>query len=182
VRIGLAATGPVPEEPVVSFGLAGALVAGLEPGMLVTARRVVDEEGRTLWEGDPVLVPAARPVVLCAAVRVVDAPRDRGALAARSGADVVDMESGRLASAGRLVGAVKAISDTPDRPLGRLASAATPDGDVDWRAVGSAFVRERRAALRAAIAARRALASLERAAASLAETRDTGSSQSTPRS
>lgn len=172
----------MPEEPVVSFGLAGALVAGLEPGTLVTARRIVDEEGRTLWEGDPLLVPAARPVVLCAAVRVVDAPSDRGALAARSGAEVVDMESGRLASAGRLMGAVKAISDTPDRPLGRLASAATPDGGVDWRVAASALVHERRTAVRAAVAARRALGSLERAAASLARAPDTGASPSARRS
>ena len=165
VRLGLGATAPLPAEPLVAFGLAGALVAGLEPGTLVAAYRIVDEHGRTLWEGDALEVAGARPVVLCGARRVVDAAPDRRALAVRSGGEAVDIESGRLAASGRLVGAVKAISDTPERPLGRLAAAATPAGDVDWRAVAAAVATEPRTAFRTAIGARRALASLERAAA-----------------
>ena len=182
VRVGLAATLPLPAEPFVAFGLAGALVPGLEPGTLVTARRIVDADGRTLWEGEPVAVPAARAFVLCSAGRVVDRPADRQALAARSGAEVADMESGRLAASARLVGVVKAISDSPARPLGRLAGAATPDGEVDWRVVARAVAAEPRVALGAAVAARRGLASLERAAASLAALRETRPPRSTPRS
>jgi len=44
-RVGLQAGLPLPEGRLVSFGLAGALVSGLEPGTLVTARRVVDADG-----------------------------------------------------------------------------------------------------------------------------------------
>jgi adenosylhomocysteine nucleosidase len=180
VRVGLAATLSPPEEPFVSFGLAGALAAGLEPGTLLTARRIVDEDGRTLWEGEPLAVPAARPVVLCGAGRVVDEPGDREALAMRSGAAAVDMESGRLAASGRLVGAVKAVSDTPARPLGRLAAAAKPDGGVDWGVVAGALAREPQVALRAAAAARRGLVSLERGAAWLVASGDVRSSTPAP--
>ena len=137
--------------------------------MLVSARRIVDEAGRTLWEGEPLAVPGARAVVLCGARDVVDEPAEREALAARSGADAVDMESARLAASGRLLGAVKAVSDTSTRRLGRLAAAATPDGGLDWRVVATAFATEPRAALRAALAVRRGLSSLERAAAWFAE-------------
>jgi len=134
----------------------------------VTASEIVDEEGRHLWAGKPLVVPGSRVAVVCAAARVVDDPGERRALAGRTGAAAVDMESGALAATGRLAGAVKAISDTPARPVGRLARAATPAGDVDWAAVAAAFATQPLASLRAARAARRALASLERAAVALA--------------
>ena len=40
-RVGLQAGLPLPEGRLVSFGLAGALVSGLAPGTLVTARRAL---------------------------------------------------------------------------------------------------------------------------------------------
>ncbi len=49
--VGLGAGLPLPEGRLVSFGVAGALVPGLKPGTLVTASRVVDGDGRVLWEG-----------------------------------------------------------------------------------------------------------------------------------
>jgi nucleoside phosphorylase len=135
---------------------------------LVAARRIVDEEGTVLWEGEPLAVPGAEPVVLCAARRVIDDPAERARLAARTGAVAVDMESGALAATGRLVGVLRAISDGPEHPVGRLASASHPDGSVAWATVVRAFATEPITAARAAAASRRALAALERAAGPLA--------------
>lgn len=169
VRVGLGASGPVPPGRLVSFGLAGALVPEISEGTVVTATRVVGEDGSVLWEGDAVPVPGATAAVLCGADRVVDAPEERAELARRTGAVAVDMESAALAASGRLAGAIRAISDSPGRPVGRLAHASKPDGSVAWGAVAKALVTEPRRALRASRTARRALASLERAAASVAE-------------
>jgi hypothetical protein len=103
-------------------------------------------------------------VVVCTVPEIADAAAAREQVARSSGADAVDLESGALAGTGRLVGVVRAISDSSDRPLGRLASAAKPDGSTDWRSVAIAFVRHPVSSLRTALAARRALAPLKRAA------------------
>jgi nucleoside phosphorylase len=152
----------------VSFGVAGALVPGLDPGDLVTATRVVAADGRTLWEGEPLPVRRATAVVVCAVPAVVDDPRERAALAARTGAAVADMESGPLAASGRLAGVVRAVSDTAALPVGRLGRAATPEGEIRWGVLAGAFAREPVRAVRSAVRGRRALAALERAAAELA--------------
>jgi len=167
-RVGLQAGLPLPEGRLVSFGLAGALVSGLEPGTLVSARRIVDADGTVLWEQEPLRVPGALSAVVCDAGLVVDDPSARRELARETGAVAVDTESAALAATGRLAGVVRAISDTPERPVGRLARAALPDGRTDWRAVARAFFAEPRATIRTAIAARRALASLRAAATALA--------------
>jgi hypothetical protein len=167
-RVGLAATLPPPDGPLASFGLAGALVPELAPGSLVTATQIVGEDGAVLWAGEPLAVPGAHPGVLCGASRVVDRPADRTALAAKTGAVAVDMESAVLARTGRLAGAVRAISDDGSQPLGRLARAATPDGRVAWREVAKAFLTQPAQSIRSARAARRGIAALERAAAALA--------------
>jgi len=140
----------------------------LPPGTIVSARRVVDEAGETLWEGPPRAIADARAVVLCAAGRIVDAEGERRALAERSGAEVVDLESGRLAATDRLAGIVRVVSDTPATPLGPLARAVTSAGETDVLAAARAFVVAPRTSLRAARAGRRALVALERAAADLA--------------
>jgi adenosylhomocysteine nucleosidase len=167
-RVGPQATLPLPEGRLVSFGLAGSLVSGLEPGTLVTAHRVVDRDGTVLWEEEPLPVPGAVSGVVCDAGTVVDDPVARRELGRQTGAVAVDTESATLAATGRLAGVVRAISDTPERPVGRLAHAALPDGGTDWRAVVRAFLTEPRTALATALAARRALASLRAAAAALA--------------
>jgi hypothetical protein len=167
-RVGLGARERLPEGPLVSFGLAGALVSGLEPGTLLTARRVVDAEGTVLWEDEPLRVPGALTAVMCDAGRVVDDPVERRELARSTGAAAVDTESATLAATGRLAGVVRAISDTPEQPVGRLAHAATSDGGTDWKVVFEALTSEPRATLRTAVATRRALASLRAAAAALA--------------
>lgn len=167
-RVGLQAGLPLPEGRLVSFGLAGALVSGLAPGTLVSARRVVDADGTVLWEQEALPVPGALEAVVCDAGIVVDDPVARRELARESGAVAVDTESAALAATGRLAGVVRAISDTPEQPVGRLAHAALPDGRTDRRAVAQAFLAEPRATLRTAVAARRALASLRSAAEALA--------------
>ncbi|MGH3091438.1 MAG: hypothetical protein ACRDOG_03790 [Gaiellaceae bacterium] len=166
-RAGLGVGGPLPAGPLVSFGLAGALIPGLEPGTLLSARKIVDADGATLWEGEPVPVPGALAAVVCGSGGVVDEPAARRALAERTGAVVVDLESGVLAETGRLVGAVRAISDTPARPVGRLAAAARPDGRTDWMVVAHSFLAEPRGSLLAALGARRALGSLRHAAVAI---------------
>ena len=166
--VGLGARGALPSGPLVSFGLAGALVSGLEPGTLLTARRVVDAEGTVLWEDEPLRIPGALTAVVCDAGRIVDDPVERRELARSTGAAAVDTESATLAATGRLAGVVRAISDTPEQPVGKLAHAATRAGATDWRVVAQAFTSEPRATLRTALATRRALASLRSAAAALA--------------
>ncbi len=163
-----------------SFGVAGALVPGLAPGDLVTATRVVAADGATLWEGEPLPVRRARSVVVCAIPDVVDDPRERAALAAKTGAAVADMESGALAAAGRLAGVVRAVSDTAALPVGRLGRAATPEGEIRWRVLAGAFAREPVRAVRAALRGRRALAALERAAAELVGAASPGSGAGGP--
>lgn len=152
----------------VGFGLAGSLVPQLAPGALLTATRIVSESGETLWEDRPLPIPGALPGVICAADEVVDDPTERARLAARTGAVAVEMEAAVLARSGRLVGVIRAISDSPSEPVGRLATASTPDGRIAWKAVAMAFLREPVRSLRASLAARRGLAALEAAAAALA--------------
>ena len=116
-----------------------------------------------LWEDEPLRVPGARTAVVCDAGRIVDDPVERRELARSTGAAAVDTESATLAATGRLAGVVRAISDTPEQPVGRLAHAATRDGATDWRVVAQALVSEPRATMRTALATRSALASLRSA-------------------
>ncbi len=164
---GLGARGRLPEGPLVSFGLAGALSSGLAPGTLLSARRVVDADGAVLWEEEPLRVPGALTAVVCDAGRVVDDPVERRELARRTGAVAVDTESATLAVTGRLAGVVRAVSDTPERTVGPLAHAAAADGSTAWRVVARAFLSDPGASARTAVDARRALASLGHAAEAL---------------
>jgi nucleoside phosphorylase len=141
--IGLAAARGVPEGPVVSFGLAGALHDGLACGDVLDAVRVVDESGETLWEGAPLGAAGARPGTILAADRVVDDPAERLRLHERTGADAVDMESGALARSGRLAGVVRAVSDTPSHTLGPLGRALDENGRMRLGAVGDALASPR---------------------------------------
>jgi adenosylhomocysteine nucleosidase len=167
-RIGPGAGLPLPEGRLVAFGLTGALVDGLAPGTLVTARRLVDEEGTVLWEDEPLHVPGAVTGVVCDAGAIVDDAAARLELARRTGAVAVDMESATLAATGRLAGVIRAVSDTPEEPIGRLGQAALPDGRTNWRTVLRALLTEPRATVRTALATKQALTSLRSAAASLA--------------
>jgi adenosylhomocysteine nucleosidase len=165
--VGLGAGLPLPEGRLVSFGLAGGLEPRMRPGTLITGTRVVDPGGRTLWDGPALQVEGAEPAVVCASDRVVDDAEARRALAEKSGAAVVDMESGVLASTGRLAGVVRAISDSGARPVGKLLSAGRADGGTDWKVVATAFATEPVRSIRAARDARTATAALGRAAGRL---------------
>ncbi len=158
--VGLGAANGVPEGALVSFGLAGALRDGLPAGTVLDATRVVDGEGSVLWEGEPLGVGGARPATILAASAVVDGADERRRLHERTGADAVDLESGELARTGRLHGVLRAVSDTPDRPLNGIAGAVGRDGGYDWSGLVRAFAKEPRGFARAAGDARRALRKL----------------------
>ena len=162
--VGLGARSGVPEGPVVSFGLAGALRDGLAPGTVVDATRVVDIEGTVLWEGGPLGVPGAEPATILAAEAIVDDPAERRRLYERTGADAADLESGPLARSGRLQGVLRAVSDTPSRPLDGIAGGVKADGAYDWPGLARAFARSPRGFVRAATDARCALGRLGDAA------------------
>jgi hypothetical protein len=159
VRVGLGARRGVPAGSLVSFGVAGGL-DGLEIGDLIDATRIVDEQGRVLWEGEGLGVAGARRGTILAADRVVDDPAERRRLHELTGADAVDMESGVLAATGRLLGCLRAVSDTPERTLGALAAAVTPSGRPRPAGFVKALVREPAGTLRALANVRRALTAL----------------------
>jgi adenosylhomocysteine nucleosidase len=159
--VGLGASRGVPDGRLVSFGIAGALAPGLPVGTLIDATRVVDESGEVLWEGAPLGAAFARTGTILGASRIVDDPAERARLHEQTGAEAVDMESGPLARSGRLVGCLRAVSDTPERRLGGVARGATADGRVDAVGFLRGFVREPLVTLRAVFGARRALKSLE---------------------
>jgi len=162
--VGLGVRNGVPEGPVVSFGLTGALRDGLAPGTVVDATRIVDVEGTVLWDSGPLGVPGAEPVTMLAADAVVDDPDERRRLHERTGADTADLESGPLARSGRLRGVLRAVSDTPAQPLDGIASGVKDDGGYDWPALARAFARSPRSFVRAASDAQRALGRLGEAA------------------
>jgi len=162
--VGLGARNGVPEGPVVSFGLVGALRDDLASGTVVDATRIVDVEGTVLWEGGPLGVQGAERVTILAADAIVDDPAERRRLHERTGADAADLESGPLARTGRLRGVLRAVSDTPDRRLNGIAAGVKREGGYDWPALVRAFVRDPRAFARAAADARRALGRLGEAA------------------
>lgn len=162
--VGIGVRAPLPDGPLVSFGLSGALHEGLECGDVLDAIRVVDTAGATLWEGAPLGVSGAKHVTMLAADHVVDDADERRRLGRRTGADAVDMESGALARSGRLTGCMRAVSDTPERALGPLAGAVDEQGSLRWRGVLCLLARPR-ATWRALRGVRLALRRLEEAAA-----------------
>jgi nucleoside phosphorylase len=162
--VGLRAANGVPEGPVISFGLAGALRDDLALGTVIDATKVVDLEGTVLWEGGPLGVAGAEPATILAAEAIVDDPAERRRLHERTGADAADLESGPLARSGRLQGVLRAVSDTPSQPLDGLASGVRDDGGYDWAALARAFAGSPRRFVRSASDARRALARLGEAA------------------
>jgi hypothetical protein len=130
-------------------------------GTVIVATRVVDEEGRVLWEGRPLGASPAQTGTILGASRIIDDPEERAELQRSSGADAVDMESGPLARNGSLAGCIRAISDTPDLALAGLAEGIKANGDTYYVGLLRGFVRSPRATARAATAAQRALKSLQ---------------------
>ena len=149
--VGLGAANGVPDGPLVSFGLAGALRDDLPVGTVLDATRVVAADGAVLWEGEALRRPrrAAGDDPRRRAGSSTP-PRSGAARTRRRGADAADLESGPLARTGRLQGVLRVVSDTPERPLGPLAGAVRPDGRNDWLGVARGVVRSPRAAVNAA--------------------------------
>ncbi|HEY1369991.1 MAG TPA: hypothetical protein VGF23_22890 [Gaiellaceae bacterium] len=161
--VGLGGVNGIPDkEPLVSFGLAGSL-DGLSCGTVIDAVRVVDEQGRTLWQGEPLGVPGAVQGTILATDRIVDEPEQRRRLHERTGADAVDLESGPLAATGRLRGCLRAVSDTPERTLHGVCRAVTPQGNYDWLGLVRAFADAPVGFSQAAADGKRALDELARA-------------------
>jgi len=163
--VGLGAANGIPEGPLVSFGLAGALRDDLAAGTVLDATCVVDGDGSVLWEGGPLGVSGAEKGTILAADAIVDDPDERQRLYERTGADAIDLESGPLARTGRLRGVLRAVSDTPSEPLNGMAAGVKLDGSYDWAGLARAFGRDPRGFVRTARTARRALAQLERSCA-----------------
>ena len=161
--VGIGASRGVPAGRIVSFGVAGGL-DGLEVGTLIDATRIVAEDGSVLWEGEGLGVTGARPGTILAIDRIADDPAERRRLHEVTGADAVDMESGILAATGRLEGCVRAVSDTPARPLGPLTDAVTASGRPRPAGLAKALVLEPAATVRALGDVRRALRRLGDAA------------------
>jgi hypothetical protein len=158
--VGLGARNGVPDGPLVSFGLAGALRDDLPVGTVLDVTRVVDADGSVLWSGEGLGLSQAATIL--AAERIVDDPDERRRLHERTGADAADLESGPLARTGRLSGVLRAVSDTPARPLNGLVGGVTADGAYNWAGLARAFARSPREFVRSAWDARRALGRLQR--------------------
>jgi len=162
--VGIGARRVLPDGPVVSFGLAGGLHDGLVCGEVLDATRVVDANGSVLWEGEGLGVTGARPATILGADAIVDDADERRRLHERTGADAIDMESGALARSGRLAGCLRAISDTPSRPLGPLTEVMDANRKLRPGGIARALAAPRRTG-RALAGVRRALAELEQVTA-----------------
>jgi len=162
VRVGLRAANGVPEGRVVSFGLAGSL-GELQIGDVLDATRVVDETGRTLWEGPGLGVRGARGGVVLGGDVLVHDEAERERLRAASGADAVDMESGVLARSGRLAGVLRAISDDADSVVAGVDRTVHTDGRTNVAGLLRWFATRRGDAVRSMRHALRALQALEEA-------------------
>jgi hypothetical protein len=165
VRVGVRAANGVPEVRVVSFGLAGALHGGLHVGDVLDATRVVDERGRTLWEGAPLGVSGARAATILGSAELVHGAGERDRLHEVSSADAVDMESGVLARSGRLAGVVRVVSDDAASAIEGVDSTVHPDGRTNVSGLLRWVATRRGDAVRSIRDAVTALKALEKAVA-----------------
>lgn len=130
---------------IMSFGIAGGLVAGLVPGSWIVARQVVTTGSR--WPADAawlaVLIerlPGARVMDLAGSANAVMRAADKRALHEATGAGAVDMEShvaAAFAAAHRLpFAAFRVVCDPVERDLPPAAHVGVArDGSTDVRAV-----------------------------------------------
>lgn len=113
-------------ERLVSIGLAGACVAGLQAGEVLRARTVVDVRTGERFEGD------GSEAALLATVGSIAGAAEKRRLVESYGAVMVDMEAAcvaRLAEAhGLRFAAIKAISDASGVSLDGMERFATADG------------------------------------------------------
>jgi adenosylhomocysteine nucleosidase len=166
VRVGVRAANGVPDEPIVSFGLAGALHDGLRVGDVLDATRVVDEHGATLWEGAPLGVAGGRAATMLGSDALVHDAGERRRLRDATGADAVDMESAVIARSGRLAGVVRVVSDAPGSAIEGVDRTVHADGRTDVVGLLRWVATRRGDAVRSMRDAVAALHSLEEAVAS----------------
>lgn len=171
------------DRPVILAGLAGSLVSALTPGRAGLVSAVIDTDG-TRYE--PSIPPRGSPDLgtVAAADTIIGSDEERAALAARTGAALVDLESGAFArwaaTHGTTWGIVRGISDGPGAPLppavgtwtdarGRTRTARVlRDLALSPRLIGD-VIRIRRATGAGLAAVAKVLHSMLRAPASSAE-------------
>lgn len=160
-------------EAILSFGLAGALAAGLLPGDCIVATGVVDANGRRpvdqAWAAALLArLPKARPGLLFASDAMLLTRKAKAEAQAATEALAADMEShvaSRIAARfGLPFAAVRAVSDAADRDLpAAVAVGMAPDGGMALWPVLRALARrpgELPALVRAAREAERGFRSL----------------------
>ncbi len=107
----------ITDGPIILAGLAGALRENISKGCAYVATRVIDDAGHAwlptgIAEGN--LLDPARPTII-STLHTITTTQDRRALAQRSGADLVDLESAAFAKAasatGRPWAIVRGVSD-----------------------------------------------------------------------
>ena len=127
-------------ELLVSFGLAGALVASVTPGTMIAASAVVTRDGDS-FATDPELsgsirarIPGARALPVVGSDEIVASTPDKLSLNQLTGASAVDMESHRVARVACEHGlpflCVRAIADRCDATIPRATFDAI---DADGR-------------------------------------------------
>ncbi len=98
-----------------SIGIAGGLAPGLPPGTIVVPDSIVTDEGIYPALAECAERARARVGSLYGGRRIVDTVAEKGALAARTGAIAVDLESGPVAREAAAAGipfiAIRAIAD-----------------------------------------------------------------------
>ena len=164
---------------VLSFGIAGGLDTGLEPGTLVVATRVRAPGGAwpadSAWSSALVRANGARFGVVAGADAVVSAPDAKRSLRLKTDALVVDLESAVAAafavSRGLPFAVLRAVADTAEEVLPRAAAVGlSAAGRPAPGRVAMALLRrpgELPALVQVAKRSRTALDALARAARSL---------------
>jgi adenosylhomocysteine nucleosidase len=165
----------------VSFGIAGGLRPDLAPGTVVVADVVVTPDGRRLETSAPwresLLTTCGAGAglvvgVMAGAGQIVGGVAEKQALAARTGAAAVDMESHAVAEAGAEAGVpvmvIRAVADAAGRRLPAwVATCVAADGSRRWGAVAAGVIRhpwDFPALLALAADSEKALAALRRVA------------------
>lgn len=166
----------------VSFGLAGGLVAELAPGDLLLPHAVILPDGGSVatdpaWRARlaAILEHAGmhpRDTPIAASEHLVATPAAKTALAASSGAAAVDMESAEVAAVAAQAGlpflVLRAVADRSDQGVPRAAQGAIDDrGEIRHVAVLAGVLRrpwEIRPLIELGRSSARGLASLRRVA------------------
>lgn len=129
-------------QSLISFGLAGGIDPRMRPGDIVVADSVTAPDGRD-YPVDAKLRqllthalradgPPCRNGVLAGIDRVLASAADKQALAARTGALAVDMESHAVAAAGRPFAVLRVIIDPAERAIPAAVLAALgPSGGIN---------------------------------------------------